>query len=166
MRKLQTIAERGFTLVEMLITMGLMSIFMLVLTDIISAVGDVQVESEATSAVSQDGRFILARLSYDIGRASSVTTPGSLGSTTSSLVLVIGGVTYTYALSGGNLQLSVSPNTDNLNGADTTISSFTVQRLGNAGGKETLTVQFTVTSVAVRDSGAEVRTFTTTVGRR
>lgn len=167
MKKLIHAAAQGFTLVEMLIAMGLMTIFLVVLSDIVVTVAQISQESDATSSVAEDGRYILSRLSYDIGRATSVTTPGSLGATTSNLVLVIGGANYTYSISGGNLQLAVSPNTDNLNGGDTTISGLSVQRLGNSGGKETLSLSFTVTSKTIRNgSTLESKTYTTTVGRR
>jgi prepilin-type N-terminal cleavage/methylation domain-containing protein len=164
--KQHTTQPSGFTLVEMIIVMGLMSIFMVVLTDIVVSVGDVQTESQATSSVAQDGKFLLARLSYDIQRATSISTPTNLGDTSANLVLVIGGVTQTYAVSGGNLQLTNNLGTNNLNGSDTTISAFSATRRGNVGGKETISFTFTVTSLAIQDSGAEVKTFTTTVGRR
>ncbi len=167
MKKILQTAAAGFTLVEMLIAMGLMTIFLVVLSDIVVSISQVSQESDATSSVAEDGRYILSRLSYDIERATSVTTPAALGNTTNNLVMVIGGATYTYSLSSGNLQLAVSPNTDNLNGGDTTISNFTVQRLGNSGGKETLTVNFTATSKTIRNgSTLESKTYTTTVGRR
>ncbi len=161
-----TLAVRGFSLVELIIVMGLMTIFMVVLTDIVVAVSNVQTESEATSSVSEDGRFILARLSYDIQRANSITTPASLGGTSVSLAIVIGGVTQTYALSGGNLQLTNNLGTSNLNGSETTISALSFTRRGNIGGKDTITLSFTVTSQVLQNSGAEVKTYTTTVGRR
>lgn len=158
--------QEAFSLVELIIVMGLMTIFMVVLTDIVVAVGDVQTEAEATSSVSEDGRFILARLSYDIQRASSITTPSSLGITSNGLVLVIGGVTQTYAINTNNLQLTNNLGTNNLNSSETTISDLSATRRGNVGGKETITVSFTVTSKAVQNSGTEVKTYTTTVGRR
>ncbi len=147
-------------------TMALMGIFLVIITDIVSATMDVQIESTATSAVSEDSRFLLARLDYDIGRATAITTPSSLGGSSASLVVTIGGVAHTYALSGGNLQLTNNNGTSNLNSNETTISGASFQRLGNSGGKETVRVSFTVTSTAQTDQGADSRSFTTTFGRR
>lgn len=143
-----------------------MGMFLIVLTDVVSTTLNVQTESEATSSVSEDGRFLLARLDYDIQRATSITTPAALGGTGPSLVAVIGGVNNTYALVGGNLQLTNGTGTTNLNGSDSTISSLSFQKLGNSGGKETIRASYTVTSVAKTDQGQEARTFTTTFGRR
>jgi prepilin-type N-terminal cleavage/methylation domain-containing protein len=157
--------QRGFSLIEMLIVMGLLSILLVALTDMFTSVLNVQTESESTAAVSQDGRFVLARLGYDINHASSITTPAALGGSGSTLAIVVGGNTYTYTVSGGNLQLTNHLGTNNLNGSETTISGFTVQRLGVAS-KDSIRLSFTVTSRAQPKQGAEVKTFTTTVGRR
>lgn len=159
-------SQAGLTLVELVMVMGLMSIFMLVLTDIVSAALNVQTSSETVSSVAQDGRYILARFDYDIQQATSITTPAALGANGATLALVIGGVTNTYSIVGGDLQLVNGAGTSILNGSDTTISAINFHRLGNAGGKDTIRVTFTVTSKVVAKSGAETRTFTTTLGRR
>lgn len=159
--------HKGFTLVELIIVMGVTSILLVVMTDIFTTLAKVRTESEATSAVAQDGRFILARLEYDIKRATSITTPAALGNTANTLALVIGGVTYTYSISGSNnLQVVNNIGTNTLNGSDTTVSGLSVQKLGNSGGKETLQLNFSVTSKAVQSSGTLTKTYTTTVGRR
>jgi prepilin-type N-terminal cleavage/methylation domain-containing protein len=157
--------QRGFSLVELLMVMGLLSILLMVMTDMFTSILNIQTKSESHAAVTEDGRFMLARLSYDLSRASSISTPASLGASGSTLAIVIGGVTYTYALVGGNLQLTNNLGTSNLNGSDTTISGFSVQRLGTAA-KDSIRLSFTVTSQITPDQGADVRTFTTTVARR
>ena len=145
--------KHGFTLVELLIYMGLMAAFLTVLTSIFLSALDVQTQSEATSSVEDDGRYILSRLVYDIHRASSVTVPASNGQTANSLSLNVG----TYTLSGGKLQINGS---DNLNSYATTLSSFSVTRLGNSGGKPTLTISF-----SLKDN-SETKTYQTTVSMR
>lgn len=158
--------EKGSTLIEMLLYMGLLSILLVILTDIFISILDVRLESESTSQVEQDGRFILSRLSYDLNRAEAISSPANLGDTANSLLLTVGGVTYNYTLSGGNLQLNNGSTADNLNGSETNLSNITFQKLGNSGGKETVDIQFTINSVTQRAQGSESRTFQTTVGRR
>jgi prepilin-type N-terminal cleavage/methylation domain-containing protein len=159
-------AQAGVTLIEMLLVMGLMSIFLVLLTTMLSSTLDVQNQSQSTSMVMQDGRFILARLSYDVGRATAITAPAALGTSGSTLTMTIGGVATTYALNNGSLQLTDSAGSANLNGSETTISAVSFQRLGTTGGKETIRTSFVVTSKAQAKSGADTQTFTTTVGRR
>lgn len=156
----------GFTIVELLIFFGLTTIFLTVLTDLFVSIFDVKRESEATSAVEQDGRYIMSRLVYDVSRSSAVTTPDSLGSSASSLVLTIGGSSSAYAVSSGVLNLTDSGGTYRINSSETSVSNLTFQRLGDAITNETVRVTFTVSSTTQRNSGSEVRTLQTTIGRR
>ncbi len=159
--------KRAFTLIEMLIYMGIMSAFIVVLTNIFVSVLDVQLQSQAVSSVEQDGRFILSRLSHDIRRAQSITTPASAGSSAQSLVLVIGGSTYTYSDSSGSLTLNSPLGLGSLTSFDTTVSGFTVTRIGNTSGKHSLQINFTLTSVTVSNADRpEIKSFQTTVGLR
>src|SRR3989344_4351467 len=98
-------SSKGFTLIETIIYMALLAIFLLTLTDILVSVLDVQLESQATSAVDIDSRFINSRLSFDVLRTSAITTPANLGDVSNSLVMTIGGSQYTYSLFGGNMVL-------------------------------------------------------------
>ena len=156
----------GFTIVELVIYSALLLVFLLVLTQIFFSVLDVQLESEATSAVTQDGRYIVLRLIYDVSRATAMTTPAALGQQTSNLVLTIGGTTYTYSVTGGILSLNDGTTTQRLNSVGTTISNPTFRRLGNVSGKNSVKFAFTVTSTGLRSIGNEVQDFASTVGLR
>lgn len=158
--------QHGFTLVEALVVMALLAGFLLLLTTLLTSAVDIQGSSESYSATMADGRFIMARLNYDIARATAITTPSSLGSSSSSLALTIGGSTYTYALSGGNLQLTDPNGSDNLNSSGTTVSAVSFEAVGNGGGKATVRYSFTLTSTVRHGSGNDVQTFTSTAGLR
>ena len=166
MIKLHKIGQKGVTLVEMLVVMGLLAIFLLIMTTIFTSTLDVQNQSDAYSATTSDGRFIMARLNYDIARASAVTTPASLGASGSSLVLTVSGNTYTYALNGNNLQLTDNVGSANLNGSGTTISNLNFQPLGNPAGKDTIRYTFTLTSTTKHSGTPDSQTFTSTAERR
>ena len=88
--------KKAMTVIELLVFMGILSVFLVILTQIFQQSLDVQLESSASSSVNLTGNFLLHRLEYDIRRASAITTPGAAGQTTSTLSLVIGGVTHTY----------------------------------------------------------------------
>src|SRR5438067_4427716 len=94
--------QKGFTLIEFLMYMGIFSILIVSLFQILTSVLDIQAESQATSSVDEDGKFILSRLAYDIQRASAVAVPVSRGAQGNTLQLTIGGVSYTYVVSGNN----------------------------------------------------------------
>src|SRR3989344_8832478 len=152
--------KRGVTLIELLLYMAIMSIFLLTLTDIFVSIVNVRLEGEATSAVEQDGRYIVSRLAYDINRASLVLAPGTYGSPgTNTLSIDIAGTTYTYSLSGSNFQLVNDLGANNLNSSESKVSNINFQKIGNSGGKNTIKLSFTVTSVTERPSGPESKTF-------
>jgi len=158
---------KGFTLVELLIYMGLLSIILVVLSQIFGSILDAQLESEATSSVHRDGRFILSKLTYDVHRANSIVLPASLGASSTSLQLDISGIN-TYSLNNGNLELTDSLGTNNLNSGDTIVSNLTFTRIGNsvANAKNTVRIFYTVTSKVIRPKGLETKDFQTTIGIR
>ena len=156
----------GFTLIEAMIVMALLATFLTVLTSLFVKAVDVQSKTNAYSSVVGDGRFIMARLDYDIARASAVTTPVSLGGSGATLALTINSTTYTYALSGKNLQLTDGSGSVQLNSSGTSVSGLTFQRLGNVGGKDSIRYMFTLTSTTKHVSGSDIRTYTSTTERR
>src|SRR5581483_6188895 len=163
--KLQiTKLSNGFTLIELIIYLALLSGFLLILTNIFIAVLNVRTASQTSSSVDQDGRFILARLSYDLNRSSADSVPNA-----TTLNLTIGGQSYSYVLNGTNLQLTQpGPLIDNLNGSGSKVTSLTFQKVANPTGHEdTIKIQFNLQSSALNnDITAENRSFSTTVGRR
>jgi len=90
--------SRGFTIVELLIYMALLTIFLLVLLDIFTTTLNFKLQSEASSVLNQDARAILANFNYNIYNAGSATVP-----LTSQLSLDSGAKIY--QLSNGDLLL-------------------------------------------------------------
>ncbi|MCX6704387.1 MAG: hypothetical protein NTZ07_02975 [Candidatus Woesebacteria bacterium] len=159
-------AGAGFTIVELLIYMGLMSIFLVVLMGIFTSALKTKLASESTSGISQDSRYILSKLSYDVNNADSVTSP-ALGITGTSLQIVASGSVITYATVSGNLTRTVGGVSTNLNGNDTQLDSISFKNIGNPGGKPTIQVVYTVRSkIIIQGGGTEAQTINTTVGTR
>ena len=158
--------QKGTTLIELAIYMGLLAILLTVFASLFTSIIDVQLESATTSQVNQDGRYILAKLSYEMDSAQSIVTPAApSASTSSTLTIQSNAVNSTYTLNGsGNLQVVTGSNTDVLNSSDTTISDVTFQRIGNGTTDDTIQIGFTVTSKTERASGeAESQQFQTTL---
>jgi len=159
-------ARRGFTIVELVIYAGILTMFLAVLTGIFSEVLDMQLESETESSVVQDSRYILSRFSYDIERASAIVTPAALGDQTQILVLTIGGVNNTYALTNGNLVFTDATGSGSMNSYGTTVSNISFLRYGNVGGKNGVRIAFTLTTTTQRTMGAQTRSYQATIGLR
>jgi hypothetical protein len=160
--------SRGATLIELLLYMGILMVFMGVLSNVFTSGIDIQLESQATTSVDRDAHYLFSRLAYDIHRAQSIVTPGSYGTTSTTLVMTISGQQYTYALdSGGNLTYANTNGTFTLNSYDTTLSNLQFTKIGNVGGTEdTIRVSFTLISTVLQHKGTESKAFQTTIAKR
>lgn len=156
--------QRGFTLVEMLVYIGVLSLLLMALSNVFGMIVDTQLESRSTSDVDQDGRYIIARLIYDTHQAANIITPSSPGSQSATLQISVNSINYTYSLNNGNLELTNDQGTNQLNSASTTVSGVSFTRIGNGDNTDTIRANFTVTSTTTRNSGAESRAFQTTFG--
>lgn len=161
--------RQGFTLVEMLLYMGLLTILTALLTRIFTAILDIQLESEAHSAVQQDSRYLFSRFVYDINRASAIVTPSAPGVQSQTLVLLVNGISYTYALANDNLTLTNDAGVAALNSYGTKVPSATFTRYGNTGStqkKDSVQILLTVQSITQPITGPKQETLETTITLR
>ncbi len=167
-RKIKSNSQKGVTVIELIIYMTILSVLLTILTSVFVSALDVQSESESSSSVQQDGNYILARLDYDIHRAQSISIPSVNGSSSASFKIIINNVNYTYSInSNSDLILTNDLGINNLNNYGSTVSAFSVLRLGNVGGVENaLKINFTLTSRTKRTSGYETKNFETSLSLR
>lgn len=167
--------QKGFTIIELIIYIGLFSTVLIILTQIITSTLNLQLENQTISTVEQDSRYILNRLNYDIPRATSITLPsvyGTAGKQTE-LQVTINGVINRYYLNGGNLMLDYSGNSIRLNGYDSTISNLYFTRYNSSSltpvpgvNLDNIQVEFVVTSKSKDKSGIQTRSFKTNLSLR
>ena len=166
--------DHGFTLIELAIYGGLLGILLVILSEFFVALLNVQLVSSADTAVDQDGKYIVARMSYDFKRAKAILAP-SLGQAAATVSATINDAgtdyTYRYALTNTNLLLTVGASAATpLNSDATKVTSFSVSRIGNSGqsgsAKDTLQISFTLQSVASTSSGRNQAQYQTTVSLR
>jgi len=159
--------QRGFTLIEMVVYIGILTILIGILSSIFTEIVDVQLTSKATSSVNQDGRYLLSKLLFDAKSSSSFTVNAPLGSQGNTLQLTINSINYTYSLDGNNnLQVvdTSTGETNLLNSYDTSISNLAFMRIGNGGSNDTVKVTFTLKSKTKDRTGQETRNFETVLG--
>jgi len=160
--------QKGFSLIELILYMGILSILIVALFQLLTAIFDIQLESQTTSAVSTDAGYILNKLEYDISRADSINVPG-VGNQDQILELTIGSDTFTYSLLNDNLMVDENPaaTQDQINSFNTKVTSINFHRLSdNLGNLESVTIDFTLESEALRRGGVETESFRTTIGTR
>lgn len=149
--------QKGFTIVELLLYMGIFSILLISLMQLFGSIIDVRLESEATSAISQDGVYILTRLTNDIhqSRIATIPSPATLA--------ISGGTSHTYQLNGSNLEMDGSQ----LNSVNTTVSDLSFTLIGQSSNKKQVQLSFKLTSKILRGGGkSQSQIFSTTVGTR
>lgn len=156
----------GFTLVELIIYMGLLTMLILIFTQIFTSILDNQLSSESNSQVAEDGRYIYSRFIYDVNRAQSIVTPANLGDSSNTLSLIINNQAYNYASSSGNLLLTDPTGSYALNGFGTKISNLQFTKIGNVNGKPTVRINFTIVSNISLHGVSETKSFQTTAGLR
>jgi len=167
-KKNQTVINKikGFTLVELLLYMGLFSLLTVVLTDILVTTVNIQLTSSSSNNIVQDGRYIYSRFIYDINQAQSVILPQNLGDGSNSLEFTKNGNSYSYTLEMGNIILTDHTGSYQLNGYDTSISDLSFRRIGNINGKHTFRINFTISGKTTVNGNTEIRHFQTTAGLR
>ncbi|MBI2442794.1 MAG: hypothetical protein HYV40_02710 [Candidatus Levybacteria bacterium] len=156
----------GFSVVELLLYMGLLSIFLTILTQLFIASLQVQLASESISSVEQDGRYILSRFQYDILRSGDVQSPSGFGQEGTSLTLLVEGNPVVYSLSGSELMLDAGGSAEKISGANVLVSDLKFTKYGNNPGKPTVSLSFIVTSKVKQAKGVDSKMFQATFGLR
>jgi len=159
-------SKKGFTLIELAVYLGILSILLLVLSSFFNTAMDTLLQSQATSPTEQDSKFILNRLMYDITNADNLTTPANPGDQGQTLQLVRSGITYTYTQTNNNLTITDNVGADVLNSPQASISGLLFKRIGYANETPTVQIKFTITSIATAKTGKDSQTFQTTVSLR
>jgi prepilin-type N-terminal cleavage/methylation domain-containing protein len=167
--------QKGFTLIELILYMGILVILISALSIIFSQLLDVQLESTAVSNVNQDGKYILAKFVYDVQSldpaarpTDAIVSPANPGNTTNTLQIRLNSINYTYSINAANNLQIVNTNTNEtnvLNSVDTSVSNLTFTRIGSGDNNDTVRVSYTVTSKTKDQSGYQTKTFQTTVGK-
>lgn len=160
--------RQGFTILELVLYLGLLGIFLVIMTNLFVASLDTRLESQDQSALQQNGRYLIGRFTYDLSRAQTISSP-NLGEQANSLDLVINenGVDkhFIYTLDNQNLLLTVNDQQYQLNSQDTIITNLNFYRLGNSDvnpqAKDGVQIKFTLQSLVDKNSGGSVKNFQT-----
>ena len=123
--------NRGFSLLELLIYVTILSILVVIISNVVITLSKGRGQSQAKSEVNSSIRFATELLKQDIKNASAITTP-SLGTPTSTMTLTRAGVTIVYDVSAGVLRRKLGAATpDNLTTSDISVSAPTFTRIEN-----------------------------------
>ena len=96
-------SKRGFSLLELLIYIAILSGLMVVISDAFISLSKGRGQAEAKSEVDSSLRFAIERIRQDVKNASGITTP-VLGTSSSTLAATVSGTTITYDVLAGVLR--------------------------------------------------------------
>lgn len=127
--KKRALTSRGFSLLELLIYLAILSIMSVVLATAFITLTRGRSQNEARTEVQANARFAMDKISQDIANASSITSPTTTVSNT--LQLVVNGATVQYAVSNGQLQRTVGGNPDAVTSTRVTVDAPVFTRADN-----------------------------------
>ena len=158
--------NKGFTLIELTLYLGLLSIFLVFFSELLSTILNTKVRSEGVSLVQTNGNFILSKLAYDINQADAITSPVDFGVTTNQFELNKNGQLNSYTVDQGRLLINNGTNTAYLSDIDVEINNFYITKTGSIDGLQALSIGFTISSKVIDKTGVKESSFFTTVSLR
>ncbi len=138
--------EKGLTIIETLLYMGLFAILLTVFTQVFVSMLETQLASESFSYISGDSKFIEQKITNLLRESDSIVSP-TVGNSSGTLQVVANSITYTVSISDTNLVLNDGTGSYNINSENTTIDSFTATNSGD----EILEVGIQVTSNVIKE---------------
>lgn len=147
--------QSGFTVIELLMYLGLYSILIVVITQLFLTLIESRTEAENLTMLQQESRYITQRLIYDIRRAQSVTLPVQVGDSGNQLELNIDGETFRYQVNVNGFLELVSPSGTASISSQVTTGQFLVQKTGSTGLNDGVSVQLLLISPQLTAQGQD-----------
>lgn len=111
--------QRGFSLLELLIYIAILSGFLLVITNLFFTVSTSSVREEVSTEVRQNLRFAGDQMTSEVRKASAIDFISANGDT---LRLVVGGALTEFKVEGGILKKTRGASTENITTDNVTVS--------------------------------------------
>jgi prepilin-type N-terminal cleavage/methylation domain-containing protein len=141
----------GFTLIEMLLSIGIFTLIVVAFAGIFVTITNVGTQQSSTSAVNEESQALLQKIQYFVETASVVNIPTSTPTTTLQLFMASSSADPTYiTLASGTvyLQQSTSSPLTALTSKRVTVSNISFTRQSNPPGHDTVNVSFTMQNTA------------------
>ena len=137
--------KKGFTLVEMLVSIAIFSVIIVAFIGILVVILQIQAQSSSSQAVNQESQFLLQKMQYYVESASVINIPTSTplharvhvasSSLDPSYITLSSGTVYLQQ-NGGTLQALTSPKV--------TVSNLLFTRNANPPGHDAVSISFTM----------------------
>lgn len=123
--------NRGFTLLELLIYLAIVSVVVTALTSALIMFNNVRAKTEAIMETDEALRFVSEMIARDVERASSIATPlqGEVGSVLS--LIAYDNLSIEYRMQGSYLEKTTGSTTEKLTGNTIVVESVRFERTEN-----------------------------------
>ncbi len=139
--------KKGFTLVEMLISVAIFSVIIVAFIGILVVILQIQAQSSSSQAVNQESQFLLQKVQYYVESASVINIPTSTPTSTlqffvasnsmdPSYITLSSGTVYLQQTATGILQALTSPKVK--------VTNLSFTRNTNPPGHDTVSISFTM----------------------
>lgn len=156
-KKIQQKTQRGFTLLELLIYIAILSGFLIVVVNLFLAVSTSSSREEARAEVQQNLRFAVQQITDDMRSASAIILPAGGGSG-NTLELTVDAASTVYSIDNGVLQKTRNSVTENITSGNVTVSITNpiFVRSFNAGARPTVQISL---EISYKDNGRSEYSF-------
>ncbi len=143
-KKTMSFFSTGFSLVEMIIYIFLLTILLITIVDSLTFMIKKTRELKAEKAIAISANEFLNRFSYEVKRATNLD--GTFGTTSGSLTLTRGTSTSIFSLENSRAKITIDGISNFLTATDTPITNFNFYKLAATTTSKGVVVQFTITS--------------------
>lgn len=137
-----TINQKGFTLIETIIYMGILVVILLIVTNLLIASSSFSQEETARLEIQKNGRFAIERIIRDLQASQAVNIPDT--SVPTNHLVISNPTQITYNISNNRLVRVDSTSTENVTDNQVKIDSLSFSRIENSGGRATIKMDLTV----------------------
>jgi prepilin-type N-terminal cleavage/methylation domain-containing protein len=142
--------QRGFSLLELLLYIAVISIITLVLSSTLISIYYGRGAAESRMEVNADLNYVFNRLGQDLkaGSVATISIPSLIGATSSVLTFIAQGAEITYDIDGGKVRRTADAVSQYITGDDVAVDSLLFTRIENT--NVTLSKTFISISVAMQ----------------
>lgn len=149
-RRISSRQSPGFTLLELLLYVSLVSIILLIISMFVSALLQSRVKNQTIAEVEQQGLFVMQTMTQTTRNALTVTAPATGTSAAAATLTVLDGTKSPtiFDLSGGVVRITEGAGTAvPVTSSRLTASALMFQNFSASGTPGTMRIQFTLTAV-------------------
>lgn len=159
--------SKGFTLIELLIYTSILVVVLAFTGEYLYSIGQARLNNTARIEVTQGAQFVIGKLKNDISESESIVSPIDSNPSIYLMLSLPEDHSVAYNTIGNQIQRSYDSESFSITSNQIQVSNLSFQKIANDGGKETIQVKFTLTSVAQLSGGRNVsEDFQTTISRR